>query len=83
VKPEKVLNDLKAWSSRRLKERLGEPSDRDRWTRHGSTRYIWKEDVLAEKIRYVLDEQGERMAWFSSIRAESVSDGSGGSGVEK
>jgi len=37
VKPEKVLIDLKAWSSRRLKERLGEPPDRDRWTRHGSS----------------------------------------------
>jgi REP element-mobilizing transposase RayT len=66
AKPEKVLNDLKAWSSRRLKERLGEPPDRQRWTHHGSTRYIFNEDVLAEKIKYVLEEQGERMAWFSA-----------------
>ena len=76
-KPEKVLNDLKAWCSRRMKEVFSEPADRERWTRHGSTRYVWTEKVLAEKIRYVLDEQGERMAWYcdSSIRAESVSAG--------
>lgn len=70
AKPEKVLNDLKVWCSRRLRESLSEPGDRERWTRHGSTRYIWKEYSLAEAIRYVLDEQGERMAYF---RAESIS----------
>ena len=66
AKPEKVLSDLKAWSSRRLKERLRELHDLQRWTHHGSTRYIWNEDARNEKIIYVLDEQGERMAWYSA-----------------
>src|SRR5579863_1762205 len=39
-RPEKVMIDLKAWCSRRLREEFGEPADRDRWTQHGSTRYL-------------------------------------------
>src|SRR4051812_27086384 len=36
AKPEKVMSDVKAWCSRRLKERHGEEADRTRWTQHGS-----------------------------------------------
>ena len=61
--PEKVMTDFKAWASRRLREQCAEPADRDRWTQHGSTRYLWTPDSLAEKIKYVLDEQGPRMAF--------------------
>src|SRR5207244_7696574 len=64
VKPEKVMIDFKAWASRRLREAFGEDADRDRWTQHGSTRYLWDETALAEKIDYVLDGQGEPMARF-------------------
>ena len=62
--PEKVMSDFKAWASRRLREAFNEPDDRNRWTRHGSTRWINSVDVLEEKISYVLDEQGKRMAWY-------------------
>lgn len=64
--PEKVMIDFKAWASRRLREAFGEDVDRDRWTQHGSTRYLWNEIALAEKIVYVLDGQGERMACYNS-----------------
>ena len=64
VRPEKVLSDLKAWCSRRLRELLSESGSRERWTSHGSTRYIWKEDALDETIQYVVEQQGEPMAWF-------------------
>jgi hypothetical protein len=37
-KPEKVMIDLKAWCSRRLREAFNESVDRERWTQHGSTR---------------------------------------------
>ncbi len=63
-KPEKVMSDLKAWSSRRLREAFGESADRDRWTQHGSTRYLNTEAVVAAAIAYVVDEQGERMALY-------------------
>jgi REP element-mobilizing transposase RayT len=62
--PEKVMADLKAWSSRRLRERFAESADRDRWTQHGSTRYLNSEESLVTKIVYVLDEQGEAMARY-------------------
>ena len=55
------MNDFKAWASRRLRERFGEDADRDRWTQHGSTLYLWTEGAVAEKIEYVLNGQGERM----------------------
>lgn len=65
-KPEKVMSDLKAWASRRLREEFGESSDRDRWTQHGSTRWIDTEDSLAAAIAYALEQQGEAMASFDS-----------------
>jgi REP element-mobilizing transposase RayT len=67
-KPEKVMADFKAWASRRLREVCGEPADRDRWTQHGSTRYLNKEASLAAAIAYVVDEQGEALACFDSRR---------------
>lgn len=64
VKPEKVMADFKAWASRRLREAFGEEADRDRWTQHGSTKYLWSEESLAEKVEYVVGGQGARMAYF-------------------
>jgi REP element-mobilizing transposase RayT len=62
--PEKVMADLKAWASRRLREAFGEPADRDRWTQHGSTRWVDTEASLAAAITYVVEEQGDEMACF-------------------
>jgi len=64
TKPEKVMNDFKIWCSRRLRETFNESADRDRWTQHGSTRYLFEEDKIIEKIDYVLNEQGEPMEWY-------------------
>ncbi len=64
VKPEKVMADLKAWASRRLREAFGESADRDRWTQHGSTRWLNDEESLAAAIDYVVCQQGEAMACF-------------------
>jgi len=60
-RPEKVMSDLKAWASRRLREAFGEEADRDRWTQHGSTRWLNDEAALASAIEYVLDHQGDPM----------------------
>jgi REP element-mobilizing transposase RayT len=64
AKPEKVMSDFKAWASRRLRERFAEDVDRDRWTQHGSTKYLWNEPALEETTVYVIDGQGEPMAYF-------------------
>src|ERR1019366_10010026 len=64
AKPEKVMIDLKAYSSRRLKEQLKEAADAKRWTQHGSTLYLWKGTDIAVKIEYTLNGQGELMECF-------------------
>jgi REP element-mobilizing transposase RayT len=61
--PEKIMNALKAYSSRRLNE-VG-PCQK-RWARHGSTRRLWKDDDVRSAVRYVIDEQGEAMAAFEA-----------------
>ena len=70
--PEKVMSDLKAWSSRRLRDAFNE-SNRDRWTQHGSTRWLNTEASLIEAIEYVADEQGEPMSRFDG-RVENNDD---------
>jgi len=65
-KPERVMNDLKSFASRRLNEAGLDSPDRKRWARHGSTRYLWnREDTLAA-LHYVLDKQGDQMAVYDA-----------------
>jgi hypothetical protein len=64
AKPEKVMSDLKAYASRRLKERLREPADCKRWTQHGSTRYLWRDEQVAGAVEYTLNGQGIPLACF-------------------
>jgi REP element-mobilizing transposase RayT len=66
--PEKVMSDFKAWASRRLREAFQEDADRNRWTQHGSTRYLWTDAAVAEKVEYVVDKQGAAMAVYDSRR---------------
>ncbi len=64
VRPERVLNDFKSYASRGL-NRLGRDGpDRKRWARHGSTRWLWKDQDVQAAIRYVVEGQGEPMAVF-------------------
>jgi len=70
--PDKILNEIKAWSTRKLRE-AGHDFERV-WTRHGSTQYIFTFEKLKEKVKYVILEQGglmeyyidERFAWMLS-----------------
>jgi len=64
--PERILNDFKTAISRRLNKAF--PTERDciRWTRHGSTRYLWTEEAVAEKVHYVLESQGELLEHYPS-----------------
>jgi REP element-mobilizing transposase RayT len=66
ARPERIMNDLKSYTSRCLNGLgLHEPN-RKRWTRHGSTRWLWERESVSAAIRYVVDEQGERMAVFEA-----------------
>jgi len=59
--PERVMNDFKTAASRYLNKAFLHERERKRWTRHGSTRYLWTEEIIAEKVHYVLHGQGEPM----------------------
>ena len=62
--PEKVMNDFKAYASRRLNE-LARCAG-NRWARHGSTRRLWNQEQVNHAIHYVLHEQGEPMAVYAA-----------------
>ena len=64
VTPEKVLNELKAYASRMLNKIGLDSPDRRRWSRHGSTRYLWKREDVEAAIVYVADHQGNPMAMY-------------------
>ncbi len=56
--PERIMNSLKSWATRRMVEKGAIERARKVWSRHGSTRYLWTPEKLAEKIEYVLFHQG-------------------------
>ena len=60
VAPEKAMTQLKAYASRALNR-----SDRRqwrRWSRHGSTRYLWDPRDVDAAVDYVVQQQGPPMA---------------------
>lgn len=58
VDPEQVMNDLKTYATRRLRRLQVIASDAKVWSRHGSTRYLWQDDAVRERVGYVLNDQG-------------------------
>src|SRR5580658_3144290 len=64
ARPEKVMSDFKSYASRRLNCASADETNRKRWARHGSTRWLWNRDDVGAAIRYVVEEQGEAMAVF-------------------
>ena len=64
TRPEKIMNEFKAYASRALNRLASDGPDRKRWARHGSTRWLWKDEDVRHALRYIIDEQGEAMALF-------------------
>ena len=62
--PEQVMNDFKAYASRSLNRAEPNELHRRRWTRHGSTQYLWKRGDVASAIEYVVREQGWVLAVY-------------------
>ncbi len=62
--PERVMRDIKGYSSRRLNALDLDEPDRKRWARHGSTRWLWKPLEVAAAIQYVVEEQGAPMSIY-------------------
>ena len=64
TQPERIMNEFKSYASRELNQLTSERPDRKRWARHGSTRWLWKDQDVRHALQYVIDEQGEPMALF-------------------
>jgi REP element-mobilizing transposase RayT len=64
--PDRIMNDLKSFASRCLNRSGIESPLRKRWTRHGSTRWLWNPESVTAAIRYAVDEQGTPMAVFEA-----------------
>ena len=60
------MNTIKAYASRRLNESKLDGQRIKRWTRHGSTRYLWREEEVEATIQYVVYEQGIPMAVYEN-----------------
>jgi REP element-mobilizing transposase RayT len=53
-KPEKIVNDFKAYSTRALRRKWQRSTDERIWSRGASTRYLWKPRHVAAAVDYVL-----------------------------
>lgn len=56
--PERVMNDLKAYCTRRMREAKVLGRDIEPWSHHGSTRYLDSANSFRQAMTYVNDEQG-------------------------
>jgi REP element-mobilizing transposase RayT len=66
ARPERIMNDLKAYASRCLNGIGLDQPNRKRWARHGSTKWLWKREDVSTAIRYVVEGQGDVMAVFEA-----------------
>lgn len=55
--PEKAMNTLKAWATRRLRETDEVGPEQDVWARHGSTIWLWTAEQVERKRDYVMRPQ--------------------------
>ena len=58
------MNQFKSYASRELNRLGSDGPNRKRWARHGSTRWLWKDENVKHALQYVIHEQREPMALF-------------------
>jgi REP element-mobilizing transposase RayT len=59
TEPEPIINFLKSYSTRKLRELNLIAGETKPWSRGGSSRYLWKERHVSLAIEYVLYGQGD------------------------
>ena len=62
VTPNRMLGQLKAWTTRRLREAGCISAHARVWTHHGSTRYLWNQRSVEAALDYVTNHQGPDLA---------------------
>lgn len=58
------MNDFKAYASRALTQSGFDEPGRKRWSRHGSTQYLWKAADRIAAMQYVVYGQGRPLAVY-------------------
>jgi hypothetical protein len=58
VTAERMMNDFKAWATRRLREHGYARPDQPVWTEHGSTPHLFADEQLHGAVAYVRNWQG-------------------------
>lgn len=58
--PEEVMDSLKSWCTRRMREQGLWMYDYSPWSFHGSTRYLWNDKELRRVCNYVLNCQDNK-----------------------
>ena len=61
---DKVLNDMKAYATRRLREAGCWPHEHSPWVDKGSKRNLWNEDHIFTACDYVVNRQGDALPTF-------------------
>jgi REP element-mobilizing transposase RayT len=61
VLPERVMVDLKAYSTRALRRALLVDATRRVWSQHGSTRMLYSSESVERACRYTIERQGARL----------------------
>ena len=59
LKPEKIMGTLKSCASRALNDAFGNSGRR--WSRHGSTRWLWEREQVTSAVAYIVHQQGRPM----------------------
>ena len=57
IKPEKIVNEFKTYSTRKLRQEKEFSEEQVIWSRGASTRYLWKPRNVEAAIEYVLYSQ--------------------------
>ena len=65
TEPSNLLRDFKTYSSRAVNGLASQTVRKKRWSRHGSTRWLWTEKAVLSAVEYVLYGQGSPLAVWS------------------
>ncbi len=63
-KPERMMDSFKAYATKSLRAAGLIDADRKPWSRHGSTKYLWTDEHIAQAIEYVVNGQGDEIPSF-------------------
>ncbi len=66
-KSKTVTTKIKSFATRFLKKYHPDIPDQKFWTRGKSARCIWNPDFLGLTMKYIIEQQGEKMAWYCNL----------------